>query len=232
MSRGSDNRARASSGRNTLASGRTQSILRPTTNRVNLPPQCPKCKRRHVGECRTGTGYYTCGQEGHYARNCPMQSNKMALPAPAPQGRPNARVYSLNEGDVTAGPSTSVSGQLSVSNLSLYTLIDSGATHSYIASRLCDKLEGNRKIFSTPFITITPTRDVYQSTTWYKDVPIKVQEYVMYANLIVIDMTDYDVILGMDWLSTHHAVIDCRKKRVRFQPLKAKSFEFQGTPRK
>ena len=132
----------------------------------------------------------------------------------------------MNEGDVTAGPSTSVSGQLSVSNLSLYALIDSGATHSYIASRLCDKLEGNRQIFSTLFITITPTRDVYQSTTWYKDVPIKVQEYVMYANLIVIDMTDYDVILGMDWLSTHHAVIDCRKKHVRFQPLKAKSFEF------
>ena len=91
-----------------------------------------------------------------------------------------------------------VSSQLSVSNLSLYALIDSGATHSYIASRLCDKLEGNRQIFSTPFITITPTRDAYQATTWYKDVPIKVQDYVMYANLIVIDMTDYDVILGMD----------------------------------
>ena len=109
-------------------------------------------------------------------------------------------------------------GQLSVSNLSLYALIDSGATHSYIASRLCDKLEGNRQIFSTPFITITPTRDAYQSTTWYKDVPIKVQDYVMYANLIVIDMTDYDVILSMDWLSTHHTVIDCRKKRVHLQP--------------
>ena len=51
-------------------------------------------------------------------------------------------------------------------------------------------------------------------------------------NLIVIDMTDYDVILGMDKLSTHHTVIDCWKKRVCFQPLKAKSFKFQGTPPK
>ena len=63
---------------------------------------------------------------------------------------------------------------------------------------------------------ITLTRDTYQSTTWYKDVPIKVQDDVMYAILIVINMTDYDVILSMDWLSTHHAVIDCRKNRVRF----------------
>ena len=68
--------------------------------------------------------------------------------------------------------------------------------------------------------------------TSYKDVPNKVQDYVMYAHLIVIDMTVYDVILRMDWLSTHHAVINCQKKRVRFQPLKAKSFKFQGTPRK
>ena len=133
---------------------------------------------------------------------------------------------------VTAGLSASVSSQLTVSNLLLYVLIDSRATHLFIAYRLCDKLEGNKQIFSIPFITITPTRDAYQSMTLYKDVPIKVKDYVMYANLIVIDMTDYDVILGMDWLSTHHAVIDCRKKRVRFRPLKAKSFEFKGTPRK
>ena len=102
--------------------------------------------------------------------------------------------------------------------------IDSGATYSYIASRLCDKLDGNRQIFSTLFITITPTSNAYQSTTWYKDMPIKVQDYVMYANLIVIDMTNYDVILNIDWLSIHHAVNDCRKKRVHCQPLKAKSF--------
>ena len=44
-------------------------------------------------------------------------------------------------------------------------------------------------------------------------------------------MYDFDVILGMDWLTTHYAVIDCRKKRVRFSPPKANSFEFQGTPR-
>ena len=182
MSHNSDNRARGSSGRNTPTSGRINSKLRPSMIRVNLATQCPKHKWKHVGEYRTGTGCYTYGQEGYYARNCLIQSNKIKSPIPAPQGRPNARVYSLNEGDVTTGPSTSMSGQLSVSNLLLYTLIDSGATHSYISSRLCDKLKGNRQIFSTLFITITPTRDAYQSTTWYKDASIKVQEYVMYAN--------------------------------------------------
>ena len=57
---------------------------------------------------------------------------------------------------------------------------------------------------------------MYQSTTWYKDVLIKVQDYVMYVNLIVINMIDYDVTLGMDYLSTHHVVIDSRKNHMRF----------------
>ena len=57
---------------------------------------------------------------------------------------------------------------------------------------------------------------MYQSMTWYKDVLVKDQDYAMYANLIVIDMIDYAVILSIDWLSTHHVMIDCRKKRVCF----------------
>ena len=41
-------------------------------------------------------------------------------------------------------------------------------------------------------------------------------------------MDDYDVILGVDWLSTHHAVIDCQKKKVEFLPPKETRFEFKG----
>ena len=70
--------------------------------------------------------------------------------------------------------------------------------HSYITSRLCDRLKGNRQNLSTPFITTTPTRDIYQSTTWYKGALVKIQDYVLYTNLIVLDMVDYDVILELD----------------------------------
>ena len=44
-------------------------------------------------------------------------------------------------------------------------------------------------------------------------------------------MTDFDIILGMDWLTTHQVVIDYKKKRVRFNPLGAKIFKFYGTSR-
>ena len=37
-----------------------------------------------------------------------------------------------------------------------------------------------------------------------------------------------DVILGMDWLATNHASIDCSRKEVVFSPPTASSFKFKG----
>ena len=34
----------------------------------------------------------------------------------------------------------------------------------------------------------------------------------MFVNLIPLDMHGFDIILGMDWLSYHHAIIDCELK--------------------
>ena len=104
------------------------------------------------------------------AKSCPNQRKEREPTRTQP--RPNARVYSLSEDDVNAGPSTVVTGQLPVANLSLYSLIDSGATHSFIASKVAEKLEWDRQILSYPFITITPAGDTYESTSWFRNVPI------------------------------------------------------------
>ena len=48
--------------------------------------------------------------------------------------------------------------------------------------------------------------------SWFKDMPIKVGNSIIYANLVEIEMSDFDVILGMDWLNAHYAMIDYRRK--------------------
>lgn len=40
-------------------------------------------------------------------------------------------------------------------------------------------------------------------------------------------MHDYNIILGMDWLSKHHAKIDCKKEEVTFRRPQQKSFTFE-----
>ncbi|KAL4011180.1 hypothetical protein IC575_028229 [Cucumis melo] len=41
-------------------------------------------------------------------------------------------------------------------------------------------------------------------------------------------MRDFDVILGMDWLSANHACIDCFGKKVIFNPPSGPGFKFRG----
>lgn len=54
----------------------------------------------------------------------------------------------------------------------------------------------------------------------------------MPAELIVIDMHDFDVILGMDWLGNNFAHVNCRDKRVDFRIPGVQEFSFVGSPRK
>ena len=48
----------------------------------------------------------------------------------------------------------------------------------------------------------------------YRDYPIKIREYEFLGDLIELSFKEFDVILGMDWLSRHLAIVDYRMKRV------------------
>jgi hypothetical protein len=44
----------------------------------------------------------------------------------------------------------------------------------------------------------------------------------------VMPFGDYVLILGMDWLSEHHARVECKKKLVQFVRLEKDVLEFKG----
>ena len=48
----------------------------------------------------------------------------------------------------------------------------------------------------------------------YRDCPIKIREYEFLGDLIELSFREFDLILGMNWLSRHQAIVDCRMKRV------------------
>ena len=51
----------------------------------------------------------------------------------------------------------------------------------------------------------------------YRDCPIKIQEYEFLGDLIELSFREFDVILGIDWLSRHRAIVDCKIKRVNLR---------------
>ena len=54
---------------------------------------------------------------------------------------------------------------------------------------------------------------------------------VLKANLIPLEMVDFDVILDMDWLSNHRASMNCFTKKIRFEKPGYPKFEFDGDRR-
>ena len=62
----------------------------------------------------------------------------------------------------------------------------------------------------------------------FRGCEILIEGIVLKANLIPLEMWDFDVILGIDWLSTHQASEDCFTKKVVFQKPELSKLEFEG----
>ena len=62
----------------------------------------------------------------------------------------------------------------------------------------------------------------------YNSCEILVNDVPMFVNLIPLEMHDFDVILGMDWLSFHYALIDCKLKQVVFHSYDHLGLVFEG----
>ena len=70
----------------------------------------------------------------------------------------------------------------------------------------------------------TPMSDFLVCNSMLKSCVIQIEDRKMLADLILMDMYDYDVILGMEWLAAYHASVDCFVKEVVFWPLREPKF--------
>ncbi|XP_074579526.1 uncharacterized protein LOC141836013 [Curcuma longa] len=222
-------------------------------------PTCSTCGRQHLGVCRKGTrGCYNCGQEGHMAKHCPTK-NSLPTPQPtqyggkpaqlhqmqaaldgphisqgrleAPSATTNARVFSLTREDV-ANASTVVTGQICILQQNATVLFDTGATHSFISRAFVEKLAIPPDVLGGQFLTTLPSGEIMASTHRLRAVPVRIADRELFGDLIVLHMTDYDVILGMDFLIKYGASIECCKQKVVFQPKEGVQFEYIGEPKR
>ena len=92
-----------------------------------------------------------------------------------------------------------MTGQLFVANLTLHVLFDSGATHSFVSSVCASKMNRVKELIARTFRTSLPSGDVLVSTHWLRAIPVLVSNRELYVDLIMLDLHDYDVILGMDF---------------------------------
>ncbi|XP_070008646.1 uncharacterized protein [Nicotiana sylvestris] len=102
------------------------------------------------------------------------------------------------------------------SSYDVYALIDPGSTFSYVTSLAASKFEIKPELVK-PFEVSTPVGDSVIAKQVYRGCKIVVYGRSTVADLIELDMVEFDIIMGMDWLASCHANVDCKAKIVRFQ---------------
>ena len=68
-----------------------------------------------------------------------------------------------------------------------------------------------------PLFVSTPLSDELETDIFFPSYPVIVEGRELLADLILLDVIDFDVILGMDWLAQHYASLDCHEKVVIFR---------------
>ncbi|XP_073018728.1 uncharacterized protein [Primulina eburnea] len=169
-------------------------------------PLCQKCSKHHKGECLVGSNKcFKCGTTGNIAINCPQIAGK---------GKVQGRIFTMTKEGINPD-SFVISGTILISGKAAITLIDTGAMHSFMSKIFLCSL--NVVPFEPLHYSILlPSGDELWPSSILKGCSVQVNEKIDFADLIIIPMVAFDVILGMDWLSSYRAVIDCMAKMVRF----------------
>ena len=62
----------------------------------------------------------------------------------------------------------------------------------------------------------------------YRGCELEISGTILTMDLRILDMSEFDVILGMDWMTVYRVVIDCERRRVTAYTQNSTHMEFQG----
>ncbi|XP_076887175.1 uncharacterized protein LOC143537251 [Bidens hawaiensis] len=159
---------------------------------------------------------------GHMVKDCPKVRNQ---PGDTTRGATvppttGGRVFTLTAGEDSNTPVIdmlgTVSGMIFLVERDLYVLFDTGATHSVVSQLFAKHLKVVPSLLDTALVITTPMGETTIISHVYLNCPLVVGNVVGKTDLLPMQMGDFDVILGMDWLTMHRATIDCQRKRVLF----------------
>ncbi|GJT12478.1 putative reverse transcriptase domain-containing protein [Tanacetum coccineum] len=189
-------------------------------------PRCTNCKRigHATKDCRIqpannnnnnnqkGNGYFECGAQGYFRRNCPRLNNN-DRGNQAGNNRAPAKVYVVR--NAGANPENVAAGTFLLKNHYASVLFDTGADRSFVST-----------VFSS-HIDITPTElDHYYDveladgriiglSTILRGCTLNFLNHPFNIDLMPVELGSFDAIIGMDWLAEYQAVIVCAEKIVR-----------------
>ncbi|KAG6488837.1 hypothetical protein ZIOFF_050088 [Zingiber officinale] len=178
-------------------------------------PTCQTCGRQHAGKCFLGAGVcYKCKQSSHLSFDCPQ------LRGPA-----TGRVYVMKTEEANLD-TTLITGRVLVLGVATEALFDLGATHSFILHAFVRRKGIAQEGLTESLLVTIPSGEELSTTSIVRNLEMVLQGHTMHADLIVFPMPEFNIILGMGWLSMNKAVIDFQCRTVQLSPPGGEPFTF------
>ena len=93
-------------------------------------------------------------------------------------------------------------------------MFDYGALHSFVAASCVNALGLKVESLEKPLHVRSPLGIRVRVDQICRDCESVISGILLTVDLRVMDISDFDVLLGMDWLTTHQVVIDFDRKRI------------------
>jgi Retroviral aspartyl protease len=125
------------------------------------------------------------------------------------------RVFTLDSVEASKSKNL-IQGKYFIGGVPLLVLFDSGTTHSFISCACVEK----PKLFVSPLnanlVVATPTSGSFITSDMYLHCPVEISGRTFLIDLICLPLSQIDVILGMDWLSSNHILLNYFDQTVVF----------------
>ena len=124
-----------------------------------------------------------------------------------------ARAYAMKARENQDAPEV-IAGIFSLYDIEMHALIDPGSTHSYVCmEHVFDKVPVMEKLAYDMYVT-SPLGHSVSVNSVYRNCPTVIQAREFLADLITLQFREFDLIMGMDWLTKHRVIVDYRQKTV------------------